>query len=79
MIARRTFMDEHQNVWGIATMLVEKHGVRATSHAEFQALKARHRGDMASMYGWQSVAEATAAILSGKTSEDAISHSVQRA
>lgn len=72
-------MDEHQNVWGIATMLVEKHGVRATSHAEFQALKARHRGDMASMYGWQSVAEATAAILSGKTSEDAISHSVQRA
>lgn len=65
-------MDEHQNVWGVATLLVEKHGVRATSHAEFQALKARHRGDTNSMFGWQSVAEATAAILSGKTNEDAI-------
>jgi hypothetical protein len=56
-------MDEHQNVWGVAAMLVEKHGIRATSHAEFQALKARHRGDTDSMFGWHSVAEATAAIL----------------
>ena len=60
-------MDEHQNVWGVATMLVGKHGIRATSHAEFQALKARHRGDTASMFGWQSVADATAAILGEAT------------
>jgi hypothetical protein len=60
-------VDEHQNVWGVATMLVEKHGIRATSHAEFQALKARHRGDTASMFGWQSVADATAAILGEAT------------
>ena len=60
-------MDEHQNVWGVAIMLVEKHGIRATSHAEFQALKARHRGDTDSMFGWQSVADATAAILGEAT------------
>ena len=65
-------MDEHQSVWGVATLLVEKHGIRATSHAELQALKARHRGDTDSMFGWQSVAEATAAILGGAANEDAI-------
>jgi hypothetical protein len=31
------------------------------------------------MYGWKSVAEATAAILSGKTNEDAVSEPAQRA
>jgi hypothetical protein len=65
-------VDEHQNVWGVATMLVDKHGIRATSFAEHQALKARHRGDAASMHGWQSVAEATAAILSGNAGDDAL-------
>ncbi len=47
-------------------MLVEKHGIRATSCAEHQALKARQRGDTASMYRWHGVAEAAAAILRGE-------------
>ncbi len=54
-----------QTVWSIAAMLVEKHNVRATSFAEHQALKARQRGDAASMQRWQNVAEAVAAILRG--------------
>ena len=46
-------------------MLVEKHSLRATSFAEHQALKARHRGDEMALQRWQNVAEATAAILRG--------------
>lgn len=58
--------DDGQAVWSIAAMLVEKHGVRATSFAEHQSLKARQRGDAASTRRWQGVAEATAAILRGE-------------
>jgi len=54
-----------QATWSIAAMLVEKHSLRATSFAEHQALKARHRGDEVAMQRWQCVAEATAAILRG--------------
>lgn len=59
-------VDEAQSAWSIAALIVEKHGVRATSFAEHQVLKARQRGDTASMHRWQSVAEATAAILKGE-------------
>jgi hypothetical protein len=58
--------NEAQSVWTIAAMLVGKHGVRATSFAEHQVLKARQRGDEASTYRWQNVAEAAAAILNGE-------------
>jgi len=59
-------VDEGQAVWSIAAMLVQKHSIRATSFAEHQALKARQRGDSASMHRWHSVAEAAAAILRGE-------------
>jgi len=59
-------VEEGQSVWSIAAMVVEKHGVRATSFAEHQALKARQRGDTASMQRWQGIADATAAILRGE-------------
>jgi hypothetical protein len=59
-------VEDGQSVWSIAAMIVEKHGLRATSFAEHQALKARQRGDDASMTRWQSVAEAAAAILRGE-------------
>jgi hypothetical protein len=65
-----SFMDDGQNVWSIAAILVEKHGIRAPSFAEHQALKARQRADNASMYRWQNVAEATAAILRGDGLDD---------
>ena len=58
-------LQDVQTAWSIAAMLVEKHSVRATSFAEHQALKARQRGDAASIQRWQRVAEAAAAILRG--------------
>ena len=58
-------MNDTQTAWSIAAMLVEKHSLRATSFAEHQALKARHRGDETALQRWQNVAEATAAILRG--------------
>lgn len=59
-------MENGQTAWSVAVMLVQKHSVRATSFAEHQALKARQRGDEASMQRWQNVAEAAAAILRGE-------------
>lgn len=58
-------MSEFQSAHSIAAILVEKHGVRAGSVAEYQALKARHRGDMDSANGWRSVAAAVAELLKG--------------
>jgi hypothetical protein len=57
--------EQLQNVWAVAQMLVDKHGIRARSFAEHQALRAQHRGDTASMHGWRSVAQAAEAILNG--------------
>ncbi len=62
----RASAEDGQTVWSIAEMLVQKHGIRATSFAEHQALKARQRGAAASMRRWHSIAEATAAILRGE-------------
>ncbi len=59
-------MDDGQSIWSLAAMIVEKHGVRATSFAELQVLKARHRGDAVSMQRWQNVVAAAASILEGK-------------
>jgi len=56
-------MDDLQQVHSVAAMLVEKHGVKAVSIAEHAALKARHRGDLASSSGWRSVALAAADLL----------------
>jgi hypothetical protein len=50
-------------MWSIARLVVEKHGARAPSFAEHQALKAMQRGDAPSMHRWQGVAEAAATIL----------------
>jgi hypothetical protein len=58
--------DDGQTVWSIAAMLVEKHGIRAASFAEHQALKARQRGEPASADRWHNVAEAASAILRGE-------------
>jgi hypothetical protein len=62
-------MDELQQVHSVAAMLVERHGVRAVSVAELKALQARHRGDLGSAQGWQSVARAVAGLLSGETGD----------
>jgi hypothetical protein len=62
-------MDELQQVHSVAAMLVEKHGVKAISVAEHQALKARHRGDTGSANGWRSVASAAADLLKGETGD----------
>jgi hypothetical protein len=59
-------VEDGQSVWSIAAMIVAKHGIRAISFAEHQVLKARQRGDAASLDRWQSVAETTAAILRGE-------------
>ena len=63
-------MDEFQQVHSVAAMLVEKHGVRAVSVAEYKALKAQHGGDMASANGWRSVARAAAALMGDDTGLD---------
>jgi hypothetical protein len=64
-------MDERQQVHGVAAMLIGKYGIRAMSAAKHNALKARHGGDAASAHGWQSVAIATATLLSGDAADDA--------
>jgi hypothetical protein len=64
-------VDELQQVHSVAAMLVEKHGVRAVAVAKHNALKARAGGDLASSLGWQSVALAAEALLSGETDEAA--------
>jgi hypothetical protein len=58
-------MDELQQVHGVAAMLVQKHGIRAISVAEHNALKAQRGGDIASANGWRSVAKAVASLLKG--------------
>jgi hypothetical protein len=58
--------DDGQTVWSIAAMVVQKHGIRAASFAEHQALRARQRGDAQSMQRWHAVAEVAAAILRGE-------------
>jgi hypothetical protein len=63
-------MDELQQVHSVAALLVEKHGVRAVSVAKHKALKARHGGDVAAAHGWQSVANAVAALLTGGAGDD---------
>ncbi|HUC69381.1 MAG TPA: hypothetical protein VMA53_28440 [Stellaceae bacterium] len=63
-------MDELQQVHSVAAMLVEKHGVRAVSVAEYNALKAQHGGDTASANGWRSVARAAAALMGDDTGLD---------
>jgi len=45
--------------------------VRAVAVAKHNALKARAGGDLASSLGWQSVALAAEALLSGETDEAA--------
>jgi hypothetical protein len=64
-------VDERQQVHSVAAMLIEKHGVRAIAVAKHNALKARAGGDLASSLGWQSVALAAEALLSGEAGEDA--------
>ena len=63
-------MDEFQSVHSVAAILIEKHGVRAVSVAEYQSLRARHRGDVGSANGWRSVAAAASALLTGATGDD---------
>ncbi|HUK59516.1 MAG TPA: hypothetical protein VLV50_09835 [Stellaceae bacterium] len=62
----RVSFDDGQTAWSIAAMLVEKHGIRAASFAEHQALKARQRGEPSSVERWRNVADAAAAILRGE-------------
>jgi hypothetical protein len=62
-------MDELQQVHSVAALLVEKHGVRAVAVAEYQALKARHRGNIDDANGWRSVAAAAADLLKGETGD----------
>lgn len=63
-------MDELQQVHSVAAMLIEKHGVRAVSVAEYKALKAQRGGDMASAHGWRSVARAVATLMGSDTEID---------
>jgi hypothetical protein len=56
-------MDEFQQVHSVAALLVARHGLRAVSVAEYEALKARHRGDEDGAQGWRSVARAAASLL----------------
>jgi hypothetical protein len=51
-------------VWSLASMLVGKHGVRATTFATHQALKARSQGETSRMETWQQIADAANEILS---------------
>ncbi|MGH7090464.1 MAG: hypothetical protein ACREFQ_16330 [Stellaceae bacterium] len=75
LIAKARRVDEAHHlgdgagVWSTARLIVEKHGIRAPSYADHQALKARERGDVPSMHRWQSVAAATTEILRGEELE----------
>jgi len=63
---RMDVLQAGQTIWSIAAMLVAKHGVRAVSFAEHQALKARQRDDAAGAERWQNVSGVAAAILRGE-------------
>jgi hypothetical protein len=55
--------DRPRDSRALAKLLVARYGVQATAHANYQALKARDRGDQRSMERWQWIAGATREIL----------------
>jgi hypothetical protein len=56
-------MDETQQVHSIAAILIERHGIKAITVAEHNALRARHRGDDEGAQGWHSVRRAVEGLL----------------
>jgi hypothetical protein len=64
-----------EDLWKLAHQLVAKHGVRATSFANHQALKAEHDGAKDLSNAWRSIAAATVEILRSEPSDEEIAHS----
>jgi hypothetical protein len=53
----------------MAATLIERMGEQAISHAVYQALRARHVGNMPAMEQWEHIAEAVRQILSSEPSD----------
>jgi hypothetical protein len=63
-----------EDLWKLAHQLVAKHGVRATSFANHQALKAERDGADQLSEAWRSIAAATVEILRSEPSDEEIAH-----
>jgi hypothetical protein len=48
-------MTEKSRLQGLASLLLEKHGIRAPSVAQHEALRARHGGDLERAAEWVEV------------------------
>jgi len=59
-------ISQTDQVRNLVTLTLEKHGIRAPSVAQHQALKARSEGDVARAELWEEVAELAAADLRGE-------------
>jgi hypothetical protein len=63
LIGTMTSATKHKSeIDALASLLISRFGVRATSYASHQALKARQSGELRRMEAWRRIADATAQV-----------------
>jgi hypothetical protein len=56
-------MEDSTHIRALVTLVMEKHGIRASTAAQYESLRARHAGDDQRARAWEEVARLVEAEL----------------